>query len=36
MFIIHAATGIQEAVTLAPSIRDRDVVNALNRLLRWK
>jgi tetratricopeptide (TPR) repeat protein len=35
MFIMRAEVGIQEAATLVPTIRDGDVTNALNRLLRW-
>jgi|GEM_PF-5201279 len=35
MFILRAEVGIQEAATLVPAIRDGDVTNALNRLLRW-
>lgn len=35
MFIMRAEVGIQEVATLVPTIRDGDVTNALNRLLRW-
>ncbi len=35
MFIMRAEVGIQEAATLVPTIRDGDVTNALDRLLRW-
>jgi tetratricopeptide (TPR) repeat protein len=35
MFILNAEIAIQEATLIAPSIRDGDVTNALNRLLRW-
>lgn len=35
LFILNAEIAIQEAALLAPSIRDGDVTNALNRLLQW-
>jgi hypothetical protein len=35
MFILNAEIGIQEAAMLAPSIRDGEVANALNRLVQW-
>ena len=35
VFILNAEVAIQEATLIAPSIRDGDVTNALNRLLRW-
>ena len=35
VFILNAEVAVQEATLIAPSIRDGDVTNALNRLLRW-